>query len=80
MGAQLAEAVEIALHSDGRITSKTIHVSVSGGKVALHGVVDSLDELGIAQEVAETVAGVTAVDNHLSIDGEVNTGPCCPQM
>jgi osmotically-inducible protein OsmY len=78
--AALVELVEQALHDDGRVTSKTIHVSGDDHIVALHGVVDSLEEFGVAQEVAEAVPGVDKVENHLQIDGEVNTGPCCPQM
>lgn len=76
----IADAVAEALHRDGRITSKTIHVTGSDREVVLHGVVDSLEEFGIAQEVAESVQGVEKVENHLSIDSEVDTGPCCPQM
>ena len=80
MTIETAEAVRIALDADGRITSKTINVSADDGSVALHGVVDSLEELGIAQEIAEAAPGVNSVENHLKIDGEVDTGPCCPQM
>lgn len=80
MAPALVEAVEQAIHRDGRITSPTIHVAGEDGAVSLHGVVDSLDEFGIVQEVAEKVPGVARVDNHLRIEGEVNTGPCCPQM
>jgi len=75
-----ALAVRDALDADGRITSKTIHVIAADGSITLHGVVDSLAELGIAQEIAEAVPGVKSVENHLKIDGEVDTGPCCPQM
>lgn len=74
------EMVARALAEDGRITSKTIHIALDDGRVTLHGTVDSLEELGIAQELAESVPGVRAVANHLTIDGEVDTGPCCPQM
>lgn len=77
---QLAEAVRSALGADGRITSKTIDVSAHREAIALHGVVDSLEELGIALEVAEAVPGVEKVENHLTIDGAVDTGPCCPPM
>jgi osmotically-inducible protein OsmY len=80
MTSELTEAVRKALDADGRITSKTIDVTSADGAVALHGVVDSLEELGIAQEVAESTPGVKSVANHLTIDGEVDTGPCCPQM
>jgi len=80
MTTALTDAVQEALRADGRITSKHIHVASNGGNVELHGVVDSLDEFGIAQEIAERVPGVGSVSNHLQIDGEVNTGPCCPPM
>lgn len=76
----LVESVEQALHDNGRVTSKTIHVTGDDHTIVLHGVVDSLDEYGIAEEVAEAVPGVDKVENHLHIDGVVNTGPCCPQM
>ncbi|MDO8682029.1 MAG: BON domain-containing protein [Armatimonadota bacterium] len=79
MTQQLIESVRDALNADGRITSKTIEVSTHDARIALHGVVDSLEEFGLAQEVAESACGV-AIENHLKIDGEVNTGPCCPQM
>ncbi|MDO8587705.1 MAG: BON domain-containing protein [Armatimonadota bacterium] len=80
MTTDTAEIVRKALDADGRITSKTIHVSAEDGSIVLHGVVDSLAELGIAQEIAEAAAGVKSIENHLKIDGEVDTGPCCPQM
>ena len=80
MAAVLTTDVERALQDDGRVTSKGIHVSTEGSSVSLHGIVDSLDEFGIVQEVAESVPGVASVDNHLQIESEVNTGPCCPQM
>lgn len=76
----LIDSVSDALRCDGRITSKGIHVTTDGDTVTLHGVVDSLDEFGIVQEVAESVPGVATVNNHLEIDGVVNTGPCCPQI
>jgi len=76
----LAEAVRKALLADGRITSKTIEVTTHDGTICLHGTVDSLDELGIAQEIAESIPGVAQVSNHLKIDGAVDTGPCCPPM
>lgn len=76
----LIDFVADALDRDGRVTSKGIHVTTDGDTVTLHGVVDSLDEFGIVQEVAESVPGVTRVHNHLEIDGVVNTGPCCPQI
>lgn len=80
MAALLDQTVRRALDEDGRITSKNIELSVGDGTVTLHGTVDSLDEFGIAQEVAESVPGVTTVANHLKIEGEVDTGPCCRQM
>jgi osmotically-inducible protein OsmY len=79
MATGLEELVRGALDADGRITSKTIDVAAEGSCITLHGVVDSLEELGLAQEIAEEASGAH-VHNHLSIDGEVNTGPCCPQM
>lgn len=77
----VAESVRSAIDADGRLTSKRqIHITASDGTIILHGTVDSLAEYGIAQEVAESVSGVSSVDNHLKIEGEVDTGPCCPQM
>jgi len=80
MAGKLVDAVRAALVADGRITSRHIHVSASDGRVVLHGTVDSLAGYGIAQEIAESVAGVEAVTNDLQIDAEVDTGPCCRQM
>ncbi len=77
---QLAEGVANALKADGRITSKHIHVWADGGSVVLTGVVDSLAEFGIVQDVVEAVPGVRSLTNSLQIDAEVDTGPCCPQM
>ena len=76
----IEKTVYKALARDGRITSKGIHITASDGNVILHGIVDSLEEYGLAQEAVERVPGVLQVENHLRIDGEVNTGPCCPQM
>jgi osmotically-inducible protein OsmY len=76
----LAASVQNALDRDGRITSKHIHAQTADGAVTITGVVDSLDEFGIVQEVVESVPGVVSVKNGLQIEGEVNTGPCCPQM
>ena len=80
MAANIAEAVRDALEADGRITSKTIQVSLDDESVTLHGIVDSLEELGLAQEIAEVASGSKDIHNHLAIDREVDTGPCCPQM
>ena len=80
MNSDLAVLVRKSLDADSRITSKTIDVSASADSVILHGIVDSLEELGIAQEIAEATPGVRTVKNHLSIDAAVDTGPCCPQM
>jgi osmotically-inducible protein OsmY len=80
MSANTAEAVRDALQADGRITSKTIHVSVEDDSITLHGIVDSLEEMGLAEEIAEAASGCKVVHNHLGIDREVDTGPCCPQM
>lgn len=76
----LAEAVRTALDTDGRIASSSkIRVTADDGAVTLHGEVDNLEEYGLAQDVAESVLGVRAVANHLTIKGEVHTGPCCPR-
>jgi osmotically-inducible protein OsmY len=80
MSTELSEKVQKALDDDGRITSKHIHISIRDGAVTLEGVVDSLAEFGIAEEIVEAVPGVESVDNHLQIEGKVDTGPCCPQM
>lgn len=74
----LAEAVWTALEAEDRITSKKIRITADNGTVTLHGEVDNLEEYGLAQDVAESVIGVRAVANHLTIKGEVDTGPCCP--
>jgi osmotically-inducible protein OsmY len=80
MAVSIDKAVYSALAQDGRITSRGIHITASYGNVILHGIVDSLEEFGLVQEAVERVPGVVQVENHLRIDGEVNTGPCCPQM
>jgi osmotically-inducible protein OsmY len=80
MNAKLQEAVESALRTDGRVTSKHIHVLAGDDSVTLEGTVDSLDEFGIVQEIVESVQGVSSVENGLQIESEVDTGPCCRQM
>jgi len=49
MPAELLENIKEAIESDGRITSKHIHIEMIDGKVELSGTVDSLAELGIVQ-------------------------------
>lgn len=79
MSTDVVQMVCDALENDGRVTSQHVHVSVNDGVIVLDGEVDSLEEYGIVQEIVETATGAT-VENNLSIEGEVDTGPCCRQM
>lgn len=72
----LTEAVERRIAEDGRITSRNIHVTVDGTRVTLQGTVDSLEESYLVQDAAESVTGITEVNNELQIE-EGHTGHKC---
>lgn len=72
----LTDVVEKRIAEDGRITSKNIHVTADGTSVRLHGTVDSMEEYYLVQEAAESVAGVTDVQNDLEVE-EGHSGHKC---
>ncbi len=59
------------LTQHGRIDASDIQVNVRNGEVELTGTVHSRDEKRMAEDVAESVAGVRFVDNDLRVQPEV---------
>ncbi|NPV26751.1 MAG: BON domain-containing protein [Firmicutes bacterium] len=64
---KLKAAVERAIINSLQHSGEGIHVDVQGGLVRLSGVVDVLAEKRKVEEVVKQVAGVTAVDNSLTV-------------
>lgn len=63
----LESAVEAALISDSLVDVSNIDVVVYGGEVRLYGHVDSYFRKARAEDAATEVAGVTSVDNNLTV-------------
>lgn len=61
-------AIERALRRSSAMEDQDIQVYVTGNKVTLNGVVNSLYQQGEASRIAWNAPGVIAVDNELSID------------
>ncbi len=64
----IEQKIGAAFQRHASIDSKGIDVSISGSKVILRGKVRSFTEKDDAAEVAWAAPGVTAVENHLSIE------------
>jgi osmotically-inducible protein OsmY len=62
------EAIQRALRRSSAMEDQDIQVYVSGNKVTLNGVVNSLYQQAEAGRIAWNAPGVTAVNNELSID------------
>jgi hyperosmotically inducible protein len=60
-------AIEKALSNDPTAGSSNLSVIVKNGHVRLVGTVSQADEIAKAGEVAKRVAGVTSVDNQLTV-------------
>lgn len=75
--AEIEAALRQAFELDGATESYAIDVDVDAAGVAtLTGVTDSWAERSLAETVATTVAGVTAVDNQLRVDASrTHRGP-----
>jgi hyperosmotically inducible protein len=67
--ATLTAKVTTRLHQEGVLTSSTIDVTSSAGVVTLKGSVPTADAKAKAGEVAQSVEGVSSVDNQLAIAG-----------
>lgn len=65
----LADAVAAALAADARIHGATITVAANNGRVSLTGSARSPEQAGHAENVARSVAGVTAVSGTLQSQG-----------
>ena len=63
----IADAVDAALRSDKVVRYEDIRVDTASGVVTLSGVVSSAFQSIRAQQIASTVDGVKAVNNHLMI-------------
>jgi hypothetical protein len=64
---RIQEDINDRLTQHGRIDALEIQVDVKNGEVTLHGTVNSRREKRMAEDVAETVFGVTDVHNQLRV-------------
>ena len=64
----LAREIQEILNEDPELESSEIEVAVEGGAVTLLGVVDNPDAKFLAEELAESVAGVREVHNRLRVE------------
>jgi osmotically-inducible protein OsmY len=58
------------LAQHGRIDARDLSVQVENGEVTLNGTVPNRNAKRMAEDVAETVIGVTDVHNHLKVGGQ----------
>jgi hypothetical protein len=65
----LADAVAAALAADSRIHGATVTVAANNGRVSLSGSARSPEQAGHAENIARSVAGVTAVSGTLQSQG-----------
>ena len=66
--AMLEAGVAEALARAGAIDASRVEVTAANGAITLQGFVSSLAEIETAGEVAESVAGVTVIDNRLLVE------------
>ncbi len=60
----------VRLTRHGRLDASQINVEVTGGEVTLDGLVGSRRDKRMAEEIVETIPGVTDVHNHLHVTQE----------
>jgi hyperosmotically inducible protein len=65
----LADSVAAALAADSRLHGATITVAANNGRVSLAGSARSPEQAGHAENVARSIAGVTAVSGTLDSQG-----------
>ncbi|MFN7945122.1 MAG: BON domain-containing protein [Blastocatellia bacterium] len=65
--ARIAEEINERLTQHGRIDARQIQVSVASGIVTLSGAVSSRAEKHMAEDVAESCAGVSEVQNRIRV-------------
>lgn len=66
---RIREEINDRLTEHGEIDASDIEVSVAAGEVTLIGIVDSRQTKRMAEDVAESVAGVRDVHNNLRLSG-----------
>jgi len=66
-GDRIREDVSDRLTDDWRVDASEIEVTVSGSEVTLTGTVTSRDQRRRAEDIAESVSGVTHVQNNLRV-------------
>lgn len=64
----LAREIQEILTQDPELEASEIEVQVEGGAVTLLGIVDSSDAKLMAEELADSVAGVREVHNRLKVE------------
>jgi osmotically-inducible protein OsmY len=64
----LAREIQEILTQDPELETSEIEVQVEGGAVTLLGIVDSSDAKLMAEELADSVAGVREVHNRLKVE------------
>ncbi len=62
------------LAQNGRLDASNMHVDVNNGEVTLKGTVDSRNSKRLAEDIADSVYGVTDVHNDLRISKQVQPG------
>ena len=65
----LADTVAAALAADRRLDGATITVAANNGRVSLSGSARTPEQAGHAENIARSIAGVTAVSGTLSSQG-----------
>lgn len=68
---QLAQAVAQKLSASGKLSGYQIDIQVIDGKVAIQGMVHDADQASEISRLTQSVAGVSSVDNQLSIRGMI---------
>ena len=69
------DKIEQALKRHAELEAQAIRVTVTDGKVSLHGTVDSWDEREAAEDAAWSVSGVDSVDDRLVIGTGQSSAP-----
>jgi osmotically-inducible protein OsmY len=72
---RILEEINGRLTDDTDLDASDIIVSINGGVVTLSGSVDSLWDKRQAKDIAESVSGVTAVNNRLRVSMATQTTP-----
>lgn len=68
--ASIRNGAEAALKTQKLVRAESIKVSAAGSRLTLEGEVGTWDESDLAREVVSGIAGVTAVDNRITVNFE----------